>query len=78
MNEINMEKENNENIAERFLRVSSRNNGIELNVILRDSAMETVSLEQEFTRDSARSNTFYTHTGIIILAALIDFMFLFS
>lgn len=63
LNELSLEKENNENIAERFLRVSSRTNTIELNVILRDSAMESITLEQEFNREAERSATFYSTAG---------------
>ena len=63
LNEISLEKENNENIAERFLRVSSRTNSIELNVVLRDSAMESITLEQEFSRESDRASSFYTNAG---------------
>ena len=45
LKEMEAESENNENIAERILRVSSRHNGLELNVILRDSALETILFE---------------------------------
>ena len=46
LTDISLENEKNENISERFLRVTSRADALELNIILRDSAMHSIEVTE--------------------------------
>lgn len=65
LGDLHLSRENSENLAERFLRVTPRAEEISTNVILRDSAMEVVSLEQKFTAEQTRKILHRSNTGTV-------------